>query len=213
VVVIFQENVSFDHYFGTYPFATNSDGSTFTAAKGTPAVNGLNFSLLAANPNAANPKRLDSSPTGLPGSVGGLETCDQDHNYSDEQQAFDGGKMDQFVESLGSTFGNAPGTSTPCSSLKSVVMDYYDGNSVTAMWNYAELRDERQLLGDDLRAVGPGSDQPGVREHRRCGHGSRVEQPVGLDLDLAERRHHPGRQGRLLAHERRAALLGRLLDP
>jgi phospholipase C len=138
VVVIFQENVSFDHYFGTYPFATNSDGSTFTAAKGTPAVNGLNFSLLAANPNAANPKRLDSSPTGLPGSDGGLETCDQDHNYSDEQQAFDGGKMDKFVESLGSTFGNAPGTSTPCSSLKPVVMDYYDGNSVTAMWNYAQ---------------------------------------------------------------------------
>ena len=23
LVVIFQENVSFDHYFGTYPFATN----------------------------------------------------------------------------------------------------------------------------------------------------------------------------------------------
>ena len=26
VVVIFQENVSFDHYFGTYPHAANSDG-------------------------------------------------------------------------------------------------------------------------------------------------------------------------------------------
>ena len=26
VVVIFQENVSFDHYFGTYPNATNTDG-------------------------------------------------------------------------------------------------------------------------------------------------------------------------------------------
>src|SRR5258708_7881370 len=41
LVVIFQENVSFDHYFGTYPFAANSDGSTFNAAPGTPSVNGL----------------------------------------------------------------------------------------------------------------------------------------------------------------------------
>ena len=26
LVVIFQENISFDHYFGTYPFATNPHG-------------------------------------------------------------------------------------------------------------------------------------------------------------------------------------------
>ena len=36
VVVIFQENVSFDHYFGTYPNAANTDGQTFHAAPGTP---------------------------------------------------------------------------------------------------------------------------------------------------------------------------------
>ena len=41
VVVIFDENVSFDHYFGTYPFAANTDGSTFHARPGTPTVNGL----------------------------------------------------------------------------------------------------------------------------------------------------------------------------
>jgi phospholipase C len=34
VVVIFQENVSFDHYFGTYPYATNTDGNSFSAAPG-----------------------------------------------------------------------------------------------------------------------------------------------------------------------------------
>src|SRR5579862_334300 len=77
VVVIFQENVSFDHYFGTYPYATNTDGNNFTAAQGTPAVNGLNFSLLGANPNESNPQRLGSS---IPGQL----TCDQDHDYSDE---------------------------------------------------------------------------------------------------------------------------------
>ena len=29
LVVLFDENVSFDHYFGTYPFAANTDGTTF----------------------------------------------------------------------------------------------------------------------------------------------------------------------------------------
>src|ERR1700729_758187 len=29
VVVIFDENESFDHYFGTYPYAANTDGTTF----------------------------------------------------------------------------------------------------------------------------------------------------------------------------------------
>jgi phospholipase C len=158
VVVIFQENVSFDHYFGTYPFAANTDGGHFTAAKGTPVANGLNFSLLAANPNSSNPKRLDSSPTGLPGSPGGQLTCDMDHNYSDEQQAEDGGKMDHFVESLGGTFGNSPGTSTPCSSLKSIVMDYYDGNAVTALWNYAQ----HYAMSDNSYETTFGPSSPGA---------------------------------------------------
>jgi len=36
VVVIFDENESFDHYFGTYPNAQNLSGETaFTAAAGT----------------------------------------------------------------------------------------------------------------------------------------------------------------------------------
>src|SRR6516225_10018229 len=59
-----------------------------------------------------------------------------DHNYSDEQQAFDGGKMDQFVQSVGAASGNAPGTTTPCN--PATVMDYYDGNTVTGLWNYAQ---------------------------------------------------------------------------
>ena len=42
LVVIFQENNSFDHYFGTYPYATNPrDEPPFTAADDTPTVNGL----------------------------------------------------------------------------------------------------------------------------------------------------------------------------
>ncbi|TMD45281.1 MAG: phospholipase, partial [Chloroflexi bacterium] len=62
LVVIFDENVSFDHYFGTYPFAQNPPGEPhFNASRNTPSVNGLNTALLMANPNLANPKRLDRS--------------------------------------------------------------------------------------------------------------------------------------------------------
>ena len=43
VVVIFQENVSFDHYFATYPHALNPAGGKppFSAKPQTPSVNGL----------------------------------------------------------------------------------------------------------------------------------------------------------------------------
>src|ERR1700759_5144933 len=88
LVVIFQENVSFDHYFGTYPNAENLPGeNAFHAAAGTPSVNGLSGALLTNNPNLSNPQRLSPAQAA---------TCDQDHGYSDEQSAFDHGLIDMF---------------------------------------------------------------------------------------------------------------------
>ncbi len=169
LVVIFQENVSFDHYFGTYPFASNTDGQPFLAPAGTPAVDGLrpatdpsipaalrhSSDLTVSNPNISLPSRLDSSATGLPGSAGGQLTCDQDHNYSDEQQAFDGGLMDQFVQSVGNGGGLSP-FGTPCQ--KSIVMDYYDGNTVTGLWNYAQ----RFAMSDNSYSPTFGPSSPGA---------------------------------------------------
>jgi phospholipase C len=123
VVVIFQENVSFDHYFGTYPNAQkNSDGSQYFkgARENTPSANTLESAgLLTNNPNGVNPFRIDRS---------NAATCDEDHGYADEEFAFDSGLMDRFLKlsckdkNLGpnSTFG------------------YFDGNTVTALWNYAQ---------------------------------------------------------------------------
>src|SRR5579864_8212260 len=83
LVVIFQENVSFDHYFGTYPGALNPPGEpSFLAKSNTPSVNGLNDFLLNHNPNLNNPTRLDRSQA---------LTCDQNHDYQPEQLAFDHG--------------------------------------------------------------------------------------------------------------------------
>jgi phospholipase C len=50
LVVIFQENVSFDHYFGTYPKAANTSGQPFHAARGTPQVDNLRDSPAPAAP-------------------------------------------------------------------------------------------------------------------------------------------------------------------
>ncbi len=132
LVVIFDENVSFDHYFGTYPYAANTDGTKFTARPGTPTVNGLYTKitksgpagpLLTGNPNEYNPQRLTPSEA---------LTCDQNHSYTPEQKAEDNGKMDLFVQNTEQD--NCTGEYGP----PGIVMDYYDGNTVTALWNYAQ---------------------------------------------------------------------------
>src|ERR1700728_4108559 len=92
VVVIFDENVSFDHYFGTYPSAANTDGEPFYAAPNTPSVNGLSGTLLTDNPNGVNPVRFD------PSNVNNVLTCDQNHSYLPEQEAADNGNEDKFPE-------------------------------------------------------------------------------------------------------------------
>lgn len=126
VVVIFQENISFDHYFATYPNAKNLAGEQkFFARPGTPSVNGLSSYLLTHNPNASNPFRISPAQAGQ---------CDQDHNYRDEQRAFDTGLMDKFVEFT----GNPGPTDGKLSCNANQVMGYVDGNSVTALWNYAQ---------------------------------------------------------------------------
>src|SRR5215472_5482626 len=102
LVVIFQENVSFDHYFGTYPFAANTSGPRFKAEEGVTVNNLLDNkgaggvgTLLTNNPNLANPRRYD------PANINDILTCDQNHNYDAEQKSFDGGAMDKFVQTVG----------------------------------------------------------------------------------------------------------------
>lgn len=137
VVVIFQENVSFDHYFATYPNAANTPGETqqgsgaptaaFTASEDTPKdINTLaNAGLLAPNnPNSIQPARLSPMQA---------VTCDQDHGYNAEQKAFNGGLMDKFVQY---TSRDACGTNQY--GRPGLTMDYYDGNTVTGIWNYAQ---------------------------------------------------------------------------
>jgi phospholipase C len=121
LVVIYDENISFDHYFATYPKAQNPPGEpSFKARPGTPAINGLTSTLLNNNPDTNAPFRLDRSEA---------VTCDNDNHYTDEQKAYNGGLIDQVSELLS-------GTGTDCT--PNLAMGYYDGNTVTAVWNYAQ---------------------------------------------------------------------------
>jgi phospholipase C len=156
LVVIFDENISFDHYFGTYPVATNPAGEPpFTAKAGTPTVNGYTHALLTQNPNlnpangtgATNPFRLDNSQA---------VTADQNHAYTAEQQAFDAGLLDLFPAFVGAA--GPPPTGIPILSTPGLNLGYFDGNTVTAMWNYAQYF----ALNDNSYSTTFGPSSPGA---------------------------------------------------
>ena len=78
LVVIFEENVSFDHYFATYPVADNPSGEpAFRPGPDTPSVNGLTGGLLTANPTlsthsgsiAARRQRATKRPSNRPSTL------------------------------------------------------------------------------------------------------------------------------------------------
>ncbi|MEM5339358.1 phospholipase C [Paraburkholderia azotifigens] len=156
LVVIYGENVSFDHYFATYPHATNPSGEpAFKALPGTPGINGLSGSLLTSNPNLnpdngtskSNPFRLDRTQSA---------TADQNHAYTAEQQAYDNGAADLFPKYTGKgTTGGAGAFGTA-----GQVMGYFDGNTVTALWNYAQ----RFAMSDNAYTSTYGPSTPGALE-------------------------------------------------
>ncbi|HTW26589.1 MAG TPA: alkaline phosphatase family protein [Acetobacteraceae bacterium] len=157
LVVIYNENVSFDHYFATYPKAMNPPGEPrFEAAPDTPRVNNLaTANLLAQNPNtnpangagASLPFRLDRSQAA---------TADQDHAYTPEQQAYNGGKADLFPKYTGKgSPGGVGAFGTP-----GQVMGYFDGNTVTALWRYAQ----HFALSDNAYTDTYGPSTPGALE-------------------------------------------------
>jgi phospholipase C len=137
VVVIYQENVSFDHYFGTYPNALNLPGEQpFVAIPGTPAVDGLTGSLLLANPNASNNLNGPGATNPFRLSPAHAATADQSHAYNAEQVAFNGGSMDLFPLSVGAA--DSPSMASGVAATTGLTMAYFDGNTVTGLWNYAQ---------------------------------------------------------------------------
>ena len=157
LVIIFQENISFDHYFGTYPTALNPPGQPrFQPFPNTPTINGLATALTTSNPNlnplngtgATNPFRLDRSQA---------VTSDQDHDYGPEQAAFNGGLMDLFPLNVGSP-GPPPTPPPPVVATTGLNLGYYDGNTVTALWNYSQY----YAMSDNSYSTTFGPSTPGA---------------------------------------------------
>jgi phospholipase C len=140
IVVIFQENVSFDHYFGVYPHAANPPGQPqFHARPDTPSVNGFTPGLLERNPNGVNPFRLGRD---------NARTCRMNHAYAAEQKAYNRGALDRFPEFA---------TGRRCADRK-MAMAYFDGNTVTALWNIAQ----RFAMSDNFFGSTYGPSTPGA---------------------------------------------------
>ncbi|MCZ8517324.1 stalk domain-containing protein [Paenibacillus filicis] len=131
-VVIFQENRSFDNYFGTYPYAPG-----FKPLSGTPQ-DVRNFKYVAGNEvrdvagNVYNPD--DNGNPVYPWHDAGnanVQEVDVNHNYADMISMINGGKMDKFytMNSKGTTLNPTRGK---------LSMSYFDHNDIPAYWQYAQ---------------------------------------------------------------------------
>jgi phospholipase C len=179
LVIIFNENRSFDHYFATYPDAANPPGEIpFKADPRTPKVNNLaNSELLIDNPNftnkangtgATDPFRIDRTQA---------NTAGQNHSYTPEQQAYDNGKADLFPEFTG--HGTAGGVGA--FGTNGMVMGYFDGNTVTAMWNYAQ----HFAMSDNAYTGTYGPSTPGAIEVV-SGQNNGAQNIVGTSSSIAD---------------------------
>jgi phospholipase C len=142
VVVIMQENRSFDHYFGTYP-----------GADGIPRKNGR-FSVCVPNPATGGCSRPhhDSDTTNHGGP----------HTYDASEADIDHGKMDGFVAQWDATRrfcheGNHASRPTcGAESARPDVMGFHDRRDIPNYWAYAD----NFVLQDHLFEPNLGWSQP-----------------------------------------------------
>ena len=158
LVVIYDENVSYDHYFATYPTAANPPGEPpFAGAADTPwSSNLVTAHLLTNNPNATNPENGAGATNPFRLDRTQAATADQNHAYTPEELAYDHGKADLFPKYVGKGNFGAQGVL----GTNGLVMGYFDGNTVTALWNYAQ----HFAMSDDMHGNTYGPSTPGALE-------------------------------------------------
>jgi acid phosphatase len=126
IVVIYTENRSFDNVFGLFPGA---DGLGLAAHRFAQVDS--DGSILAQLPPIRDGKKIDARfPASLPNAPfpidafapNGEKTADLTHDFYQEQEQIDGGRMDRFAAVSGAG---------------GLVMGYYDGRGL-AQWRLAE---------------------------------------------------------------------------
>ncbi len=115
-IILYQENISFDHYFGTYGHGSNGipDGSALSY---TSPTNGQTYGPY--------------SPTQLSGQTQG-RTCDVDHNYSHMIQMADHGAMDKYLQFNNNKTEPNPSDPSTCPRFESFAAP---GDGLTALAN------------------------------------------------------------------------------
>jgi len=119
VVVIMQENRSFDHYFGTFP-----------GADGLPAKDG-HFSVCNPDPQRGTCQYPYHDPVEANGGA--------QHNADNSDADVDGGRMDGFIREAERPGGRACGLTAPIceSSAPPDVMGYHDAREIPNYWRWA----------------------------------------------------------------------------
>lgn len=143
----------------------------FEPAIATLAHDGL---LAPNNPNAAQPARLSAAQA---------VTCDQGHTYTAEQKAYNGGMMDKFVE-----FTSRDACGANQYGRAGLTVDYYDGNTVSGIWNYAQ----NYSMSDNHFSTVFGPSTPGAlnlvsgqthgAKEFTAAHRTRPERPCGFKV-------------------------------
>jgi phospholipase C len=112
-----------------------------------------NFLGITNGDGAALPFRLSHSQA---------LTSDQGHNDYPEQGAYDNGLMDGFPAFVGAAgpppVCSPPGPPSPPWCTTGLAMGYYDGNTVTALWNYAQF----YAMNDNAYVTQFGPSTPGA---------------------------------------------------
>ena len=198
VVVIFQENVSFDHYFGTYPNAANTDGQPSSRAGdagGRRAAAGDEHFAAAEPPPLAQPADEQSrTPPRRSGSTASATGATARHGAAhlrpgSRLQRRAAGVRRRPDGPLRPDRRHRERQHEPVRHARAwprTVMDYYDGNAVTALWNYAQhFAMSDNSFGTTFGPSAPGainliSGDTGNVDTTHTG-----QQPVDLDLDLA----------------------------
>jgi phospholipase C len=124
IVILMQENRSFDHYFGTLSGVRGfSDPNVLKNANGTPIFDQYGYQP-GSGPSAAGylqPFRLLNQPP----TENGEDTNDIDHSWAGQHHSWNGGKLDSFVTSHLTTDGNENGPVTMGYFTRSELAFYY----------------------------------------------------------------------------------------
>jgi phospholipase C len=152
VVIVMQENRSFDSYFGTYP-----------GADGIPGL-------------AGNPGTLPCVPDPLEGGCvrpyhdSDMSNLGGPHGATDMTADVDGGNMDGFVRraELGMKCGSANPSCSPCTQAVQTscigVMGYHNASEIPNYWTYAEHFVLQDHMFESAAAASPSEHQYMVSE-------------------------------------------------